>query len=156
MSRLSTASRVARAIAELGSSTRSRMPFCIVGGVEAGYNDYAVTMKTVAEVATAIGHHVVTVDLPIGPGASVAAVGRTASNDMSHATTPTLVYVMASQYDGGDDHKAIIRGAAHLAAESWSMNGDTVLLVVAERREEIARLIGEELKLDDWAAAISL
>ena len=91
------------------------------------------------------------------PGATVADFGKRVSEDLSRATGPTLFLLHAGLYDGDEVHRGIVKGLAHLASESWSINGETHLMVLTgEDPIPLARLIGEELKNHDWAAAIPL
>lgn len=159
MSRISTASRLACAISDLGMVDHARMPFGVVGGLGlGGPNAHAATLKAALGVAHAIGYKVVTVEMPMKNNltATVASVGQTASNDLSYATGPKIILVMALGNDLDDRDRAIIAGSAEMAAEAWSIDGETFLLVITGMKTEVARLVGETLKRTDWAAAISL
>jgi hypothetical protein len=154
MNRLTTVSRIGRAVCELAIRSRSQMPFVVTPSASgAGVNGYT----TAQDVARALGYTVIGCSLTLTPGATVADFGKRVSEDLSRATGPTLFLLHAGLYDGGEVHRGIVKGLAHLASESWSINGETHLMVLTgEDPIPLARLIGEELKNHDWAAAIPL
>jgi len=154
MNRLTTLSRIGRAVCELSIGPRSKMPFVVTpSAFGPGVNGYI----TAQDVARALGYTVIGCSLTLNFGATVANFGEGVSEELSRATGPTLFLLHAGLYDGGEVHRGMVEGLAHLASESWSINGETHLMVLTgEDPVPLARLIGEELKDHNWAASIPM
>lgn len=154
MSRMTTASRIGRAVCELSIRSHSKMPFVVTPQTgDQSTNGYNVAQ----DVARALGYTVIGCSLTHSLNATVADFGKRVSEDLSRTTGPTLFVLHAGFYDGGEVHTGIVRGLAQLASESWSINGETHLMVISpDDPVPLARLIGEELNNHNWAAAIPL
>lgn len=149
MKDLVSRSRIARAISELAIHSRSQMPFCVTEG-------YGVDPEIADGVARALGYQVVRTSLQVDPLLGGAAVGRILSNHMADSTGPTLIILSAREYDDGSTHRDIVERVSTIAADAWSCNGATFLMVFSpEDPAPIAQYIGTKLVRQDWAKAIS-
>ena len=152
MNRLTSISRLGRAICDLAIRSHSQMPFAVTPAIEQG-NSYMAAQ----DVGRALGYTVLGCSLTRNLDATVAEFGARMSEDLSRTSGPTLILLHAGFYDGGEVHRGIVTGLAHLSSESWSINGETYLLVLtSEDPVPVAKLIGEELENHNWAASIPM
>lgn len=149
--KISSAARIVRAVADVCTSPYASMPVAVVGSI-----DIRTDFQVVAQAAKAIDVKLVTVELPVGGIGQIQEIGDQASRNLSLTTGPKIILILASDYEENDLHRDIIAGAAGMAKESFSVDGETYLLVVSDVKEPIARLIGETLKRTDWASFIHL
>jgi hypothetical protein len=151
MSRLMKASRLGRAVCELSIRSRSQMPFVVTPG------DGRESLDTVRSIALALGYQTLDLALPLDTWTTAASVGRDASEALARAGDAAVIVLDARAYDGGEVHRAIVDGLAHLSSEAWSVNGQTHLFVLSgEDPVVLARRIGETLSDHTWASAIPL
>lgn len=154
MTDLVSASRLARAVADLAIRSRCQMPFVVTDGFRA--DDAAGVVR---RAAAALGYGVVDVIAPCHPGITLADVGRKASEDLSRISGPAVILVDAATNPHSDMLLDVLGSTAHLASEAWSVNGYTHLFVLANGDEGVhaaARHVGETLGRHDWAGSIPL
>lgn len=149
--KIAPSARIARAVADVCLSPFSRMPVAIVDSI-----DYRTDFKVASQTAAAIGISLVSIEIPVGSIGDVKAVGERASRDLSLVSGEKIILILASDFEDCELHRDIIRGAAMMARESYSIDGETRLLVVSDAKEPIAHMLGECLERSDWSSFILL